>query len=702
MKLNLQRNECEQPQFKSLCQFVSLCAVTSLIYFISFGAHALESVRHVADIVSGINSPIALARDSSGDVYVLEEKLQQVARYSPSGVLKLRFGGKGKENGKFTKAVDIDVDVNGIVYVLDSGKKQVHVFNTEGEYLEHFGSSGTAPGQFKKPVSIAVDHFQDVYVADAALRTVSKYSRDGIYLAGMKWTEAIPKAIAVDRAAVISVILDKTKEPLQRLDYKYFKPKVIRLTDSLSLERVSRFCIDDAGTFYFIETRENRIHKFNVDTGMRMVSFGSRGAGRGQFNKPKDIACHGSEPVIIADQGNKRLQSLKVGNKGAAIKYLSKSLPGVDVLLPVRLSTELGMVELHDGVLYYLVPSLGRIVARGKETRAFGSKGKGTGQLKNPRGFAVGGNGTLYVADTDNNRIQIFSKDGSYSFGSRGKEPGQFNKPSAIALSKDNNLYIADTKNDRIQVFTNQGILITTFGQPAKKRKSPGAGEIDAPISVVVDSKNRVIVLSGDTGRLHIFDEQGRPQSAISTTQLLSEIRPVFVTVDENDVIYLLDANDQAVLVLSPELKLQMRFGARVAGSGSLSDARGISVRNGVAMIADGSTGTLKRYRLHINGRVFEERISHVERYFVTPGGDPEAFRDLAMKRAVDALGVQLGISSVKIQNISRVERDLLDGSGEGRLVISVPATLEQSQAQLQEPSAVSPGDDDEEEFILK
>ena len=78
----------------------------------------------------------------------------------------------------------------------------------------------------------------------------------------------------------------------------------------------------------------------------------------------------------------------------------------------------------------------------------------------------------LYVADTDNNRIQMFQlTDGSScpsgtdeiesrevcfidNFGSSGSGDGRFNEPSGLAFDEDNNLlYVADTDNDRIQVF---------------------------------------------------------------------------------------------------------------------------------------------------------------------------------------------------------------------------------------------------------
>ena len=82
------------------------------------------------------------------------------------------------------------------------------------------------------------------------------------------------------------------------------------------------------------------------------------------------------------------------------------------------------------------------------------------------------GEDRLYVADTGNDRVRIFElTDGSNcpsgtdevvndevcfvdDFGSVGNDEGKFNEPSGLAFDEDNNLlYVADTDNDRIQVF---------------------------------------------------------------------------------------------------------------------------------------------------------------------------------------------------------------------------------------------------------
>src|SRR5262249_12435970 len=92
--------------------------------------------------------------------------------------------------------------------------------------------------------------------------------------------------------------------------------------------------------------------------------------------------------------------------------------------------------------------------------------------------------GNIYVADgssktTGNARVAKFDKDGHFikSWGYRGSEPGQFNAIHGIVLDAKGNVYVADSGNNRIQVFDGDGNLksqITGIGSPMAICITPG------------------------------------------------------------------------------------------------------------------------------------------------------------------------------------------------------------------------------------
>ena len=85
----------------------------------------------------------------------------------------------------------------------------------------------------------------------------------------------------------------------------------------------------------------------------------------------------------------------------------------------------------------------------------FGKGGTGSGQFSGARGLAVAPNGNVYIADMNNNRIEVFSKSGSFrsKWGTIGDANGQFTNPRDIAIAPNGTIWVADDGNARAQGF---------------------------------------------------------------------------------------------------------------------------------------------------------------------------------------------------------------------------------------------------------
>ena len=62
----------------------------------------------------------------------------------------------------------------------------------------------------------------------------------------------------------------------------------------------------------------------------------------------------------------------------------------------------------------------------------------------------------IIVADCHNHRVQVFDSNGTFlrSFGHEGEDAGEFNFPVGIAINKDRNIFVAESENNRIQIFS--------------------------------------------------------------------------------------------------------------------------------------------------------------------------------------------------------------------------------------------------------
>ena len=73
----------------------------------------------------------------------------------------------------------------------------------------------------------------------------------------------------------------------------------------------------------------------------------------------------------------------------------------------------------------------------------------------------MGIDGKIYVADTNNHRVQVFDSDGEHlgNIGSEGSGNGQFQFPRGIEVDSLGTVYVADTNNRRVQVFQVQVLV---------------------------------------------------------------------------------------------------------------------------------------------------------------------------------------------------------------------------------------------------
>ena len=85
----------------------------------------------------------------------------------------------------------------------------------------------------------------------------------------------------------------------------------------------------------------------------------------------------------------------------------------------------------------------------------FGAHGSGRGQLNRPL-LITDLNDFIIVAEYNNHRVSVFDTDGNciHCFGSYGSANGQFNGPYGIAVSPNGSIYVSDRNNHRVQIFS--------------------------------------------------------------------------------------------------------------------------------------------------------------------------------------------------------------------------------------------------------
>lgn len=262
-----------------------------------------------------------------------------------------------------------------------------------------------------------------------------------------------------------------------------------------------------------------------------------------------------------------------------------------------RFSDPFGIAIGNDGTIYLTdagdsnrVRRLGpdghvSTVAGGREGYTDGPAAQA--RFSAPSGLALGGDGTIYVADTANNAIRRIDPDGMVSTLAGGRGPGYrdgigaealFNGPVGLAVDPTGRVLVADAYNDRIRAIAPDGTVATVAGSGRRGILDGQAADarFDTPCGVAVDSRGVLYVADTGNGVVRLVSPEGIV-SSIGPPPPYGLVRPVGIAVDETGVIFVTDDRGR-VIEMIPAVGARALVGSRPGfadGTGELARFRG-------------------------------------------------------------------------------------------------------------------------------
>jgi sugar lactone lactonase YvrE len=555
------------------------------------------------------NSPGGVAVDNAGNTYVADTVNSTIRKITPGGVVTTfagLAGSTGSANGtgstaRFNSPVAVAIDSVGNIFVADTNNSTIRKI-TPARVVSTFaglaGSTGSANGtgstaRFNFPSALAVDSTNNIYVADTGNSTIRKITPARVVstLAGLAGSPGsangtgsaarfnFPGGVAVDHAVTGNIYVGDTSN----FTIRQITPAgvVTTLAGSPGLRggtngtgSAARFllpagmAVDSAGNIYVADADACTIRKIApgavVSTFAGSFSKGGSQNGTGsaaRFNIPGDVAVDSSNNLYVADSNNCTIRKISpaavvttvaglaspghTNGTGSAARFdfpqgvavdttgkiyvtdpvesaIRKITPSAVVSTFAGSPGTSGYVDATGTAARFRFPRLGltvgafnnvyvgdtfnfvvrKITPNAVVTSVITNPANGAGEV---RGVAIDSSGNIYTADYPHHTIRKITPDGTASiFAGLNDTPGsangigsaaRFNFPLGLAVDGAGNVYVADSGNNRIRKITPAAGVTTFAGSAVGSGDGTGtAARFNFPSGLAVDHSGNVFV----------------------------------------------------------------------------------------------------------------------------------------------------------------------------------------------------------------
>jgi RHS repeat-associated protein len=487
----------------------------------------------------------------------------------------LSFGSSGSGNGQFNVATDVEVDpTDGTIWVTDDDNDRVQHFSAAGQYI----------GQFKScsdPGAVEADSGGNLVVVCSSADKIHKYNDKGELLKQLVSASGsgsgqvrFPLDLALDAGGSFFWVADNENDRLQKFDAE---GNFIKSTAGGVVNRPWGVDVAPNGRIWVAEW--SRVSVLDSD-GSLLFRFGSFGTGLGRFQRAVDVEVDDDGNAWVADAVNNRVQVFtaageyigKFGEKGSGAGQFN-----TDWWLRIALgeNDDVWVVDQGSHRVQQWSKTAFSPAANRSFDSSFGSSGSGNGQFNVATDVEVDPtDGTIWVTDDDNDRVQHFSASGQYI--------GQFkscNDPAAVEADSGGDLVVVCSSADKVHKYNNKGELLKQLVSAS----GSGSGQVRFPLDLALDSQESFWIADNENDRLDKFDAAG---NFIKSTAAGVVNRPWGVDVAPNGRIWV--AEWSRVSVLDSDGKLLFRFGSFGTGTGQFQRAVDVEVDDdGNAWVTD-------------------------------------------------------------------------------------------------------------------
>ncbi|MGH9627550.1 MAG: hypothetical protein ACRD7E_04285, partial [Bryobacteraceae bacterium] len=324
-----------------------------------------------------LNTPIGLARDSLGNLLIVDSLNTRLRKLDTAGQLTT-FAGRSESDepeGDLLTSIylkspaGIAIDSRGTLCMAETDEHRIRcisaagvvwIFAGTGEAGFRGDNGPAAEALLHSPTALAFDLSGNLYVADTGNERIRKIVPSGFIstVAGGGTAAGDGPALAAQLLQPAGVAVDRSgniffsESGSNRIRKVNAAGQITTLADAQAgLKQPQGLRVDEAGNLYFADTGNHQVRrisssgKVTVIAGTGVYGFGGDNgpATAGLLSFPRDVALDPSGAIWISDSGNHRIRKLTP----ASGPDIVEPLPPGEVTLPPMKIVHAGMLREH-------------------------------------------------------------------------------------------------------------------------------------------------------------------------------------------------------------------------------------------------------------------------------------------------------------------------------------------------------------------
>jgi hypothetical protein len=598
-----------------------------------------------------LSAPWGVAADSTGNLYIADTGNNRIRKVTSAGIISTfagtgvaGFGGDGAAatSAQISSPYGVAIDSNSNLYIADAGNRRIRKVVSGGNITTYAGN-GTAgysgdgaaasSAELNQPMGLAVDSSGNLYIADENNNRVRMIEPNGTISTVAGNGNSLDSGDSFNAtSAGISAPLNMTVDPAGNLyiaeaaRVRWVSTAGVIQTfagtgtagsagnggpaTSAQLGSLSGISLDALGQIYLSDTTYDVIRRITLDT-----SFPATNVGQSSSSQPVAVVVNTAAAIqsiaVPSGYANYSVGTVSgctvdgstINPAGTVCSFPMTFAPQYAGLSTAPLTLIDGTGTKHTfalrgtgtGAEFAFFPGLINTFAGTGSAGATGDGGPASAALLNlPHAIAVAPDGTVYIADFQNDTIRAVNPAGiistmagttgtaGYSGDGGAATAAQLTTPSGILLDSAGNLYISDFGNHAIRKIDANGIIATVVGTGSAASDCPTGGlaasaALNYPSSTAFDSKGdlyiadaalQCVVVVYASGYIATFAGTGAAGfSGDAGPALSAQLNsPATVAVDSNDNVYIADAGNNRIRMVNAQGVISTVVGNGTAG----------------------------------------------------------------------------------------------------------------------------------------